>query len=277
MRLLDYGVNQLSQQGLSDARLCAEVLLSHVLKTDRAQVFRDFHQPVSDLDTHQYFEFIEGRKKGMPIAYLTGGKEFFSLPFHVSSSVLIPRPETETLVEEALSQLCHEKVPELKLCDVGTGSGIIAIVLKKYLPDAQITAIDIDQAALEVAKKNAHRHGMQIQFIRSDLLNEVKEFFDVIVANLPYIPSEEIDCLQKEVRNFEPRIALDGGQNGLTKIFQLIAQANSRLQKNGKLILEIGIGQAEVVSESMKEYDFSVQKIRKDLSQIPRVIVGIHR
>lgn len=242
--LLGWTTRYFQKHGLAAARLEAETLLAYVLKENRVFLYTNYDAPVNQQERQSYRQLIQRRARQEPLAYITGEKEFMSLAFTVTPEVLIPRPETELLVETAID--LTNGIGK-HICDVGTGSGAIAVSLAHYLPLAQITATDISAAALQLAQQNAARHGVSIDFIQSDLLlnldPEVR--FDLIVANLPYIATAEYQLLEPEVRDNEPQQALVGGDDGLDVYRRLIPQAYRFLGPGGRLLLEIGAGQGQ--------------------------------
>jgi release factor glutamine methyltransferase len=244
----------LSHAGIDSARLDAEVLMGHVLGLARAQLLTAAEFPLSEVHLRQYRELLRRRLMREPIAYITGRQEFWSLEFHVAPDVLIPRPETERLVETA-SALARE-LPELHplhVLDIGTGSGAIAVSLAKELPSAVIWATDVSQAALEIARRNAACNSVaaRVRFFHGDLFEAVSEFtgrFALIVANPPYIRSAQIDALDQEVRLWEPRGALDGGADGLDFYRRIARQARDYLAPNGAVAVEVGADMGKEVS-----------------------------
>jgi release factor glutamine methyltransferase len=269
---------RLKDAEIEDADLEAEVLLRHTLRLDRAALFAHLDAPLPD-DARQRFEAFLARRLGHePTAYITGQREFFGLDFEVSPAVLIPRPETETLVEAAI-ELARPRGRIRRgavIADVGTGSGAIAVALAKNVPRADVYAIDSSVEALDLARRNAERHGVseRIMFLRGDLLSPLPEYVDIVVANLPYVPSEVIPGLVREIREHEPLQALDGGPNGLEAIERLLAEAPDYLRPNGCLCLEFGDGQAAAVCEiARRSFPDSHLTVRKDMAGRERVLV----
>jgi release factor glutamine methyltransferase len=210
-----------------------------------------------------------------PLAYITGRREFWSLDFEVSPAVLIPRPETELLVEAACDQLRGRA--QAVVADVCTGSGCVAVAVARECPDARVLAMDVSPAALEVAKKNAVRHSVadRVLILEADLLEGVAGHFDVIVANPPYVPDVDRSSLQPEVRNYEPALALFGGSDGLDIIRRLVQQSAARLKGSGMLIFEFGIGQAQAVSDLIcNTPGLTLRELRSDLQGIPRTAIA---
>ena len=253
----------------------AEVLLAKALKTDRKGLYLSWAKIVPEQEKETFQNLIARRIKGEPVSYIIGRKEFWSLSFKVNPAVMIPRPETETLVEEALKIFSPCSSPAI--VEVGTGSGAISIALATELPQASIIAIDISCEALTVAKENAFSHGVSsIRFIKGNLFEPLegeKELFDLIISNPPYIPTNEIPHLPPGIRAYEPSVAFDGGTDGL-EFHQKIAQdAHYYLKPGGYLLLEFGKDQgqkiAKIISETQK---FSFPEIIRDLSGIERVV-----
>ena len=231
--------------------------------------------PETILETDQIQKLddaVERLQAGVPLAYITGNKAFFGLDFIVNEQVLIPRPETEILVEQAISWL--EAHPgRRETADIGTGSGIIAISLAKRFPDLRVTAVDISQKALAIARRNASLHAVehQIHFIQSDLLSGVELTFDLILANLPYIPSNELDTLA--VARYEPRLALDGGEDGMKLITELIDTLQKKMLPNGCAFLEIQYNQYRTVREIViRKFPKAIISVIKDLGSLNRLV-----
>ncbi len=230
--------------------LDAPVLLAHVLGADRASLLAHPERPLTQSQAERFRALVARRAAGEPIPYLVGTRAFYDATLRVSPDVLIPRPETEHLVEAALAWAAGRG--DLVVADVGTGSGAIALVLAKHLPDAQVWALDISPAALAVARANAQEYdwGQRVRVVQGDLLQPLIDAgvrSDLIAANLPYIPSRDVDGLP--VARYEPRLALDGGPDGLALIRRLLGQAPRVLAPGGLLLLEIGAGQGAAVSE----------------------------
>ncbi|MAT70730.1 MAG: protein-(glutamine-N5) methyltransferase, release factor-specific [Planctomycetaceae bacterium] len=242
-RLLNWTADFLRERGADSPRLDAEVLLAHARGCPRIALYTAFEEPASEELRTQFRELVKQRAAGKPVAYLVGHREFFSLSFDVTPDVLIPRPETEGLVVRALDLLKETPSPAPRVADVGTGSGAIAVALAKQNPKVQVTAIDVSPAALAVARGNAEKHGVtdRIEFVEGDLLAGVDAgaAFDLIAANLPYVTSNELGELAEGVRKYEPRLALDGGEQGDELIQRLLPQATQRLTPGGWLLMEL--------------------------------------
>ncbi len=273
--ILDLTAGHFSRHDLDQPRLEAELLLGHILGLERIQLYVQFDRPLKENELEQMRQFIRRRAQGEPLAYILGEKEFMSLPFQVDSRVLIPRPETEHLVERALQ--IFGPTAEPTLIDLGTGSGAIAVSLAHYLPHSRIWALDVRPDILELARDNARRSGVQdrIRFILGDLLEPVLQEgpVDGILSNPPYIPTEELEKLSPEVR-WQPRLALDGGRNGLHFYPLIINQADALLKEGGYLGLETGAGQDQAVSPLLEKKGFSEISIDEDYSGHKRCIWG---
>lgn len=271
--ILDLSAGHFAKHGLSSPRLEAELLIGHTLGLERIQLYVQFDRPLEENELEQMRQFIRRRLQGEPLAYILGEKEFMSLPFYVDSRVLIPRPETEHLVEKALELFGDRE--EVTLVDLGAGSGAIAVSLAYYLPQSRILALDINPESLELARKNALRNGVEdrIRFILGDLLDPIKDEEPVhgILSNPPYIPSGELAGLSPEVKA-QPRLALDGGSDGLSYYYRIAKEAFPLLKGGGYLGLEVGSGQDDKVSRILWERGFKGVEIEKDYSGHKRCI-----
>jgi release factor glutamine methyltransferase len=268
-------ITQLADAGIGEPRISAEVLVFHALGCDRAYLFAHPERELSAREEEQYEALIRRRASGEPLQYLTGHQEFWKADFLVSPAVLIPRPETEHLVEAVLNLVRHFTLgPHLKIIDVGTGSGSIAVSLARELPEAEVHAVDLSAVALEVARLNACRLGARVRFAQSDILADVVRdaSFDFVVSNPPYVGLNERDKVQKVVRHYEPQIAVFAGDDGLDVIRQLIPQAFEALRADGWLLMEIGYSQSEAVMALLAAWH-NVHAV-PDLAGIPRVIVA---
>ena len=264
----------LMKSGSPDSRLEAEILLRHVLKIDRATMFSNLENILDSKQENDIAELVQRRLANEPLSYITGTREFYSLDFQITSDVLIPRQETETLVDEVIK---IAKENPLKIVDVGTGSGAIAIALAVNLPLAKIIATDISVDALHVAESNIKMNDVfsRINLKQGNLLDVLDEKVDVIVSNPPYIPSNQIEHLQPEVKK-EPHIALDGGSDGLEYIRKLIGNCSEKLNNNGHIFIEIDPSQSEeVLKIADTHFPDARTAIIKDLSQNNRVL-SIH-
>ncbi len=263
------------EKGLPNPRLEADLLLAGVLKLPRVKLYSEWDRPLEPVEVQQYREVIVKRVQGWPLAYLTGKKSFLSWEFDVTPAVLIPRPETELLVEAVMDAVKGRQ--DLIGVDVGTGSGIIAIALAKLLPGSKWYAVDLSPEALAVAEANAVQMGVgqQIRFITGDLLGpifDISERIDIIVSNPPYIPSATINTLQPEVRK-EPLLALDGGPDGLGVYRKFIPQASKLLAPDGVIAVEHGFDQRIKLEELFNESGFTPQS-KSDLAGLDRIMIG---
>ena len=279
-RLLVWTADFLKKKGSESPRLDAEVLLAHVLEWSRVSLYTHFEDEVGERAKSTYRDLVRKRSEGEPVAYLVGKKEFFSLPFLVSRDVLIPRPDTETLVVEALDFLKGKNEP--RVVDVGTGSGCLALAIAKHQITARVIAIDVSEKALKIATKNAQKLELadRVEFRQGDLLMPVAHEppFDLIVSNPPYIRSDEMADLEAGVRNFEPHLALDGGEDGLRIVARLVETASKHLLTGGCLLLEIGSAQeAPVLALIRDQAEFLVPSTIRDSANLPRVIRAIRR
>lgn len=257
------------------ARVDGETLLLHLIGKNKAWLMAHADEDFAGCTAIRFASLLERRRKGEPIQYITGEAEFFGLPFRVTRDVLIPRPETEHLVEKTTQLAASFAQP--RIVDVGTGSGVIAIALAVHLPNAHITAIDISEAALTVARDNATRSHVsdRIRFLEGDLLNPVAdENFDIVVSNPPYVPESDRASLAVEVRDHEPALALFASGDGLSIYRCLIPAAFEVLATGGFIVLEIGYGQQQAVRALLADAGFADIQFISDLQSIPRVAVG---
>lgn len=274
-RLLTWTTDFLRRKGAESPRLDAEVLLAHVLDWPRVQLYTHFEEPVGDRDRAAFRELVRQRAEGRPVAYLVGRKEFYSLTLAVSPDVLIPRPDTETVVVEFLSLFKGRDAP--RALDVGTGSGAIALACVSQHKTARFLATDRSPKALALARANAEKLGLgeRIAFREGDLYGAAagEGPFDAILSNPPYIATDEIDALEPGVRDNEPHLALDGGPDGLAVVSRLIAGAPSRLKPGGHLILEIGSAQERPVRDLIAAQEALVlAPTVRDAANHPRVV-----
>ena len=261
--------------GGADARRDAAALLMHTLGCDRSFLFTHDEEVLAPDALALFRLAIERRAGGEPLQYITGRQEFYGLEFEVTPDVLIPRPETELLVEAALELLRGTRAP--RLCDVGTGSGCIPVALLSDRSDAEATGLDISPAALAVAARNAARHGVQerLRLIVSDCfaaLDPARERFTMILSNPPYVAADDLAGLQREVRDFEPRVALTPGGDGLSVIRRLVADAPQYLAPRGHLLFEIGFNQHAAVAQLIEPRTWTLLDVHKDLQGIPRTV-----
>jgi release factor glutamine methyltransferase len=257
-----------------EATLDAELLARHVLGCDRATFVTRARDPLPSAFDRLYEAVVERRVNREPMAYILGHREFWGLEFEVTPDVLIPRPETELIVEEALAAMPAREAVR-RIVDVGTGSGCLAIVLAIEFSSAQVTATDVSEAALSVAHRNCHRHHVtdRVSLVTGHLLDGVEKSADVIVSNPPYVPATEAADLQPEVADYEPATALYAGVDGLGVIRQLLADAPPHLNGGGRLFVEFGLGQEAAIHEEARRNGWTVERIRRDLQSIPRVAV----
>ena len=267
---ISFGERQLNEVGIVDAQNDAWLLLTFVCKIDRTFYYVHMDEQMEIEQQAEYENVISKRAEHVPLQYITGEQEFMGMPFRVNESVLIPRQDTETLVEEALKYI-H---PGMKVMDMCTGSGCILISILKNVVDVEGFGYDISKQALNVAKGNAKLNNVNATFECSDLFEEVTETFDVIVSNPPYIPTAVIGTLMPEVAVYEPIQALDGKEDGLYFYEKIIASAFEHLNENGKLMFEIGHDQGESVSNLMREAGYKDVRVVKDLAGNDRVVIG---
>ena len=272
---MDWTTGHLRNKGSDSPRLDAEILLAHARGCSRIELYTRFDELLSAEERRVMRELVERRGRAEPVAYLVGYREFFGLQFNVSADVLIPRPDTETLVVELLELLKQQ--PAARVLDVGTGSGCIAVCAAVHGPQAQVTAIDISDAALQVAQGNARQHGVgeRITFLQGDLLDPLTDsaVFNVIASNPPYVSTDELGGLPRDVGQYEPQLALAGGSDGLDIIRRLISQAVAHLVADGQFILEISADMAESVVGLLEQTGcFPAISVVNDLSGRPRVI-----
>lgn len=275
---MNWGTRILGERGVESPRVDAELLLRKTLNINQVEVFLKSKQVLTQRELISYEYLIQRRLRGEPIHYVLGKREFWSIGLRVVPGVLIPRAETELLVEEALRVFWDRRGSPLRLMEVGTGSGAIAIALAKELDGCFIVAEDISTAAIFVAGENAKGQGVlnAIRFVVGDLfepLKEEKSRFDLIISNPPYIPSSQMEMLPREIGEFEPRIALDGGPDGLEVIGNIVVRAGPFLKDGGWLMLELGEGQGEVVADMIRKTGFFTSpRIIQDYSGVDRAI-----
>lgn len=275
-KVLAWAKKDLAKRSSTSPRLDAELLLALVLGCDRVKLVIDSQRPLAPEELAAYKALHLRRRRGEPIAYIRGEREFFSRPFRVDARVLVPRPETELLVETAMRRTRH-----LSLCarvlDLCTGSGCVAITLERERPTTSVLGSDISDEALAVARDNAHRLGARVGFLRSDLFEAfpAEGRFDLITANPPYIPLAEMPELPVDVRDFEPSVALAAGPDGLSVIRPLVEEAPARLAEDGVLAIELVSGSAADVASMMRERGFRAIEIEQDYGGHERIISGL--
>ncbi|MGL4513622.1 MAG: peptide chain release factor N(5)-glutamine methyltransferase [Lacipirellulaceae bacterium] len=280
-RLLNWTADYFKTRGGDSPRLDAEVLLAHARGCKRIELYTAFDEQPKPEVRDAFKGLVKRRAAGEPVAYLVASKEFYSLDLEVTADVLIPRPETELLVIAALDRLKERGLKEARVADVGTGSGAVAVAIAKHSPGATLTAIDKSPAAIEVARRNAARHKVdgRVSLVESDLFSAVDpgQRFDVIASNPPYVTTGELMGLDPGVRDYEPKLALDGGPDGVTVIEPLLRQSAERLKPGGALFIEVGPAIAGLVERLVSETPgLRPLPTQKDLAGHER-IVGAER
>ncbi len=281
-RLLKAGTEKLTEANIVTAGLDAEVLLYNLLDVERAYLYMYREKEVSKKIQEKFWVGIEKRAKHMPIQYIVNRQEFMGLDFWVEEGILIPRADTEILVEKVINIYKNNYHPDMvKIMDIGTGSGAIAVSLAKYIDNCLITAIDICPNALKVAAKNANIHKVKnkIEFYLGDLFSPIDKYdeyktYDFIISNPPYISKSEINALESGVKNYEPHLALDGGDDGLDYYRKITSKAGDFLKEHGWLLFEIGYNQEKDVSEILNINGFRNIVVLKDLAGLDRVVLG---
>ena len=278
IQLYKVGTVKLAEEGIEEFSLDAWYLLEYVTGVSKAMYFAEPERAVSEENADRYIDCIRRRAAHIPLQHITGEQEFMGYPFCVNEHVLIPRQDTEILVEEAIQVMR----PKMKVLDMCTGSGCIVLSILKmcrekyYMTDLQGIGADVSEEALKVARENGRRLGVPVTWIQSDLFAKIpeEEKYDVIVSNPPYIETAVIDTLQEEVRLHDPYIALDGKEDGLYFYRRIISEAGKYLKTQGKLMFEIGCDQAEAVEELMKNAGYELITVKKDLAGLDRVVIG---
>ncbi len=262
---------------IDDARMEAELLLSHVLSMSRTQIYTAPERELTPAETERLSSVVRRRLDREPTAYIIGQCRFYDLEFHIDHRVLIPRPETELLVEQAveLAHRLHDHRGQICVADIGTGCGAITVILALTLPEARIYATDVSPAALQLADKNCRRHAVdgRVELLCGNLLEPLPQPVDMIVANLPYVRNADLAALNPEIRDFEPEIALAGGEDGLDRIREMLKQMPAKLNDDACLLLEIGYGQGDAVTSLIKErFPHADIELVPDLGGIDRVL-----
>lgn len=282
--LMKFAISHLQRRGFEDARLNVELLLAHALGCQRITLYANFDKPVSAEELKKFRTLYERRLNREPVQYIIGSTSFMGLSFLVDPRVLIPRPETETLVEQVMLQCGNrDNRKPIPIVEIGAGSGNIAVSLAKYVRNATVTSIDNSPGALEVARHNASTHGVleKITFEQMDAFEPVDQLlrrrFDILVSNPPYIPKDEWDQLQMEVRRFEPTGALTDGNDGFEFYRRILELAPYLLVDHGMVLLEVGDGQAEQVRQMMIRAGFARCTVVADLQNVPRIVSGACR
>jgi release factor glutamine methyltransferase len=275
--ILQWTARYFSQKGVAAPRLDAEVLLAHALGVDRLFLYLNLDQPLPGPERARYRTLAARRAGREPVALITGTKEFWSIPFKISRGVLIPRPDTETLVQAVLDHAAN--LPAPRILEIGTGSGCVATATAHEKQDARITATDVSLVALSLAAENLKAAGVSncVRLLCCDIFDALRPGpnFELICSNPPYVPSGVIPTLEPEAARFEPELALDGGPDGLDVIRRVAARAGDFLKEGGALILEIGDGQEESVERILADAGFRAPRIFKDLAGRPRVVRGL--
>lgn len=276
IEVLSKSTEYLQKKGIESARLNAELLLAEVLNCKRLDIYMRFDKPLAEDELVKYREFISRRGKFEPLQYIVGYTEFYGQRINVTKDVLIPRPETEILVETIVDQF--RSVPNLKILDIGTGSGNIAIALAKNLTSPSITTIDTSQEAIIVAKNNCTLNNIngEVGFVHSDILtHSFQHEYDIVVSNPPYISLSEYETLQNEVKFYEPKNALTDFHDGLFYFESIIKKMYDYLTNGGKIFFEIGFGQSDAVKEILINNKYHNIEVVKDYQNIDRVISGV--
>ena len=282
LKLLQWTTDYFEKNDVVEPRASAEVLLAHVLSEDRLYLYLNYDRPMDASELSTFRAFIKRRLAGEPSQYITGMQEFWSLPLRVNPTVLIPRPETEVLVQAALEFIGSTQA-NITIMDLGTGSGAIAIALARELPTARIVATDVSMEGLHLARENARLNQVdeKISFVQADMIAAISvgsQKFNLVVTNPPYVSQAEYSELPREIRDYEPRQALDGGDDGLTAIKHIIREAPAVLRQAGGLVMEMGGGQAQRVSTLVSDSQhYQNHHIIKDYSGIDRVLVAIRK
>tara|TARA_B100001093_G_scaffold490419_1_gene529436 strand:- start:257 stop:1093 length:837 start_codon:yes stop_codon:yes gene_type:complete len=275
LEIIKFGSNLLKEKKIPSNILDSEILLSKILNKSREQVLANLNQRISKKNTLAFNKYLERRSKNEPMAYILEEKEFWSKKFNVCKNTLIPRPETELLVDKILKLYKGKKI---SILDIGTGSGCIIISLISYLKGSNGTGVDISKNAISTAKKNALLHKLdKIKFLHKSFDNIFGKKFDLIVSNPPYIERKDIKNLCDDIKRYEPRIALDGGNDGLDLIKKVIYKSNDILKINGTLALEIGNEQIKKVSKILLDNNFKIKHVIKDYKNNVRCILAYYK
>jgi len=273
-----WALGELKRAGIDAPALTADLLTGFALGWDRVRILSHPEQEIDDAARELVRDLVRRRAGGEPLQYLTGEQEFYGLAFRVTPAVLVPRPETEFLVEQAIALMRRRASAGVRFADIGTGSGCIAVSVARHVPGALGWAVDISAAALAVARENARRHGVadRIRFVRSDFLAcfPEKPCLDFVLCNPPYVALDDYDSLPPEVKNHEPHEALFGGPTGMDPVRRLVPEAAARLAAGGSLLLEAGAGQAEEIARLMEDEGLSLHPVVNDLQGIPRCLIG---
>ncbi len=277
--LVKWAAEDFRARGIENPRLDAELIVAHALGIDRTRVIIDANRPLEGPELAKLRELVKRRRAHEPIAYLRGEREFYGLRFRVDRRVLIPRPDTEVLVDVALERTRHVSL-SMRMLDLCTGSGCVAVAVARQRPTAKILASDLSDDAIAVARANAYRLGAyNVAFVKSDLFASIPPVYggkvDIVTANPPYIPTSEIETLQPDIKEFEPRLALDGGVDGLDLVRRIARDAPARLVPGGVLALEIGAGESAATIAILEEHGFGDVRAHRDFGRIERVVSGV--
>jgi release factor glutamine methyltransferase len=282
--LMKSAIEFLAEKGFDEARLNSELLLAHALHMERIQIYTSFDKPLDDREVAEFRSLFERRLKHEPLQYITGSTSFMGLQFGVNPSVLIPRPETETLIEEAVAA-CRKFPAEkrIEILDIGTGSGNIAVAVVKFVKNAHVTTVDISEPALECARENARFHHVddRIDFFQMDILQPIDiiktKKYDFLLSNPPYVAQRDWEALQPEIVKYEPQNAVTDHADGLTFYKRIAGIASELLTEEGVVMVEVGYGQAGSVENIFAESGFKGISIVKDMQNVPRVLCGQKR
>lgn len=272
--LLNQASKTLKQLSNTSSKLDSEILLSKIIKKNRKYLILNSNEELKKENIKSFDYLVKRRKKGEPIAYLINKKEFWKQNFYINQNVLIPRPDTETLVEETLKLFNVNS--KLNMLDIGTGSGCILLSILKERRNFFGTGIDISKKAINVARFNAKMHQLsnRVKFYNSDVDKFLIGKYDLVVSNPPYIKRQDLKYLEVDVKGFEPKLALDGGKDGFSKITKVISKTSTLLKKNGRFILEIGFGQKNRILNILKQNNFFINKVLKDYGKNDRCVIS---
>jgi len=266
--LLDWLIIQFENNKITSPKQNAETIISHILNLKRLDTYLHLENEISETQLNSILEITERRKKREPLQYILGETEFYGYEIKVNKSVLIPRPETELLVEKIIRDEKNIK----NILDIGTGSGAIVIALKKHFQNSIVVASDVSKDALKTAQENAETNRVQIEFVKSDIFENIAGRFDLIISNPPYIPEAEYEQLPQEIKEHEPKSALQAENNGLFFYDKILQNAKEYLTESGKIYFEIGYDQAEKITKIAKKNGFSVIQVFKDLNGFDRIM-----
>ena len=272
--LLNQASKTLKQLSNTSSKLDSEILLSEIIKKNRKYLILNSNEELKKENIKSFDYLVKRRKKGEPIAYLINKKEFWKQNFYINQNVLIPRPDTETLVEETLKLFNVNS--KLNMLDIGTGSGCILLSILKERRNFFGTGIDISKKAINVARFNAKMHQLsnRVKFYNSDVDKFLIGKYDLVVSNPPYIKRQDLKYLEVDVKGFEPKLALDGGKDGFSKITKVISKTSTLLKRNGRFILEIGFGQKKKILSILKQNNFFINKVAKDYGKNDRCVIS---